>query len=482
MDYNQSFEKNKENEEDILAKVTQYEKQKADTGTVYFDADDFIDIADYYFDTEEEAKGNEVLDYALSIHPDNTELLVFKSHILLDDDKVEEATRIANSIGETFDTDVKLLKAEIYVYNGQYKEADDLFHELEKETEDEEELVATISDIISVYLSYSYTFEAIPWLQKAIEQYPDNLGFHFQLADVFTIQKQTDKAIEIYNKLLDQDPYSIDCWLKLGKVYCDIEDFPKAIEAYDFALAIEANDRMALVLKADCYNKLENYEEANKIYFRLMELSPNSEIPYYMVGVNFIAQGDFAKAKEYLLQVEEKSDSYSMQIFDAYTSLAQCEEKLGNIPAAIKYIDKALGEDSSDPDLYMMKGHLFCSENKIVEGKKNFLKAEECADNNVEILINIVSHYLEDGLLSEAEHLCETILEIEPNNKDAQKVLKSIFIPKDKLMDKQLIMDLCGIDKELNTLFRKMAAEGDLDAKEIIDFLDSIKKSHKTTK
>ena len=71
----------------------QYEAAKAENRTIYLDADDLADLADWYAVHHKYAMATEVVEYGLGIHPDNTALLVEQAYLFLDTQHKEQAKR-----------------------------------------------------------------------------------------------------------------------------------------------------------------------------------------------------------------------------------------------------------------------------------------------------------------------------------------------------------------------------------------------------
>ena len=103
--------------------ITNYEKAKAENRQLYLDADQLADIADWYASERKFEEAQEVITYGLKIHPGNTALLIEQAYLYLDTQKLQKAKKVADSITEDFDSEVKLLKAELLL-NGGKLEAD----------------------------------------------------------------------------------------------------------------------------------------------------------------------------------------------------------------------------------------------------------------------------------------------------------------------------------------------------------------------
>ena len=88
---------------EILAK---YEGMVSSHTPTYFDAEELTDIAEYYAAQGDEKEAEKAIDYALQLHPANTDALVFKSRSLCIKGKLNEAYQIMNLIEDQSDREV----------------------------------------------------------------------------------------------------------------------------------------------------------------------------------------------------------------------------------------------------------------------------------------------------------------------------------------------------------------------------------------
>ena len=114
---------------DLLAK---FEGMVENHTPTYFDAEELTDIAEYYATKGEEQKAEEVIDFALRLHPNNTDALVFKSRSLYIKGKLSEAYQVMNLIEDTSDREVKFLKADLLMEERRMEEAEIIHQELAK--------------------------------------------------------------------------------------------------------------------------------------------------------------------------------------------------------------------------------------------------------------------------------------------------------------------------------------------------------------
>ena len=145
---------------DILAK---YEGMVKDHTPTYFDAEELTDIAEYYASIEQEEKANAAIEFALRLHPTNTDALVFKSRSLCIKGKLEEAYQIMNLIEDTSDREVLFLKADLLIEERRLEEADIIFQELASV---EDNAFETLLDILLVYMDTNQQEYAAKWIRK----------------------------------------------------------------------------------------------------------------------------------------------------------------------------------------------------------------------------------------------------------------------------------------------------------------------------
>ena len=234
----------------ILAK---YEGMVNDHTSIYFDAEELTDIAEYYASQNREAEADKAIDFALMLHPSNTDALVFKARSLCIKGKLKEAYQVMNLIEDMSDREVKFLKADLMMEEGRMDEADEVYREL---AETENESIEVLMDIALSYMDANQKEMAHTWLEKLRTKGVDetnNQKFRDIWCDFCMTFNEPSKALKAYQITLDEHPYSISHWNGLAKCYLAQNEIEKAHEAIDFALAIDENNAEALEVKGFCY-------------------------------------------------------------------------------------------------------------------------------------------------------------------------------------------------------------------------------------
>ncbi|MDE5710572.1 MAG: hypothetical protein K2I27_05475, partial [Bacteroides sp.] len=94
-----------------------YENAQKENKTIYLDADDLADLADWYAMRYQYDKANEVVNYGLKIHPDNTILLIEQAYLFLDTNQRDKSKAIMDCIPEET-SEAKVLKANLLMGDG----------------------------------------------------------------------------------------------------------------------------------------------------------------------------------------------------------------------------------------------------------------------------------------------------------------------------------------------------------------------------
>lgn len=217
-----------------------FETAEANGEHPFLDADDLVDIADYYNYNGNYDKAVSVVDYALDLYPNATLPNVFKAREALVEGNFAEARRYAGAIEETDDPDYHYLVAEILIAEQHLDEAARYLHD------------------------YSLTVEA--------DEYED---FLCDCADLYMYYGQYKEVQQYYNELLDRDPYSTTWWNALASAQYLNEQFGDAVTSSEYALAINPKDSEALAIKGSALIQLGNIEEAVIFLRRYVEIVPD---------------------------------------------------------------------------------------------------------------------------------------------------------------------------------------------------------------
>ena len=146
---------------EFLETLANYEEMVRQHRTCYFESNDLILLAEYYAAQQKIKESDDVIKYALTIHPDNLELQIYQCNSLIASGKLDEAEQLLNKLPDQQDEEVIYARVNICLERGQEEKTDSLLIPL-MESEDYE--LDMMVDIINLFLDANNETYARKWL------------------------------------------------------------------------------------------------------------------------------------------------------------------------------------------------------------------------------------------------------------------------------------------------------------------------------
>lgn len=404
--------------------IADYETAKKENKPLYLDGDQLADIADRYAFSRRFDEAQEVISYGLELHPGHTDLMVEQAYLYLDTMKLQKAKNVAECITETYETEVKLLKAEILLNEGNLDEAEKLLDSIE-----DKESLNTILDVSYLYMDMGYPEKALSWLTLGIEEYKEEEDFLAAMADCYRSGDHDEQAIYIYNKLIDKNPYDPSYWTGLAKSHFNRQEFEKTIEACDFALAADENFGEAHLMKAHSFFHLENESKAIQEYqLALKGQSIPPEFAHMFIGLAYTHLENWELGyQNYERALKFIGDEESPILTDIYSNEAYCLSKMGRYEEAHQICERAKEKTPESAELYLQEGYIYLEEKEIDKAKESWKVAIRCAPE-AETLIRIGNYYLNCNMLENARMCLEEAKRLEPEHPSIDIRLASLCL------------------------------------------------------
>lgn len=404
-----------------------YEEACNTGNSIYLEADDLIDIAEYYQSKGEYKKAIAAADYAISIFPGATSPLLFRSRMsLIYEKNSQKANEWADKIEDKTDLDYYYLKAEILIADNHEKLADKYLEEIfENISQDEHDEFCL--DIANLYIDYNLYKYAKKWMNCANKK---NYTLYQEIdAQIASSEGNYVKSKKIYNKILDKDPYNNIYWNKLATVQYLSNEIDDSIASCEYAIAIDPNDFEAYFNKANALFYLHKYEEALKNYKKVAELNPNDETGEMFQGITLSSMSKFEESISHLEKAEKLLDKSSPNRIEILKQLAYNYDQVGNTELSYKYIKKALNIDPTNPDLLVLEGHMDLENGKVDEAKSVFEKAINMSINSEEVMLHIALSFYDNGYTNASYKLLNTLVHIHQSHESTPSyVWKEIWI------------------------------------------------------
>ncbi len=171
---------------------------------------------------------------------------------------------------------------------------------------------------------------------------------HFTNANHQFTEQKFRLAIEEYEKALQFNPDLVQAYRFLGESYKslyrpgdesegNLDRAQNALDALTKALEIEPNNKQIIHSLGDMYDKMRNFEEAEKLFLRILDMEPTNMSNYYVVAgfyKRYASEKEELKSKAekmYLRRIETDPNnpegySYLAQFYDEQTPMPEFDK------------------------------------------------------------------------------------------------------------------------------------------------------------
>ncbi len=328
--------------------LAEYEAAREVGIPLYMDAEDLTDIAEYYaLVAEDETSSQEVLEFALQLHPDAVDPQIFRARQFMLKGDADKAWELCEAIEDQSHREVCFLRAELLIRANKAKEAFSLLFFLIDTIDEDRDFF--IYDSAYIFIDYREFEWAVVFSNKLEEMSPDWYKTWQLQADVALGLEQFRTALSFIERMLDVDPFDVESWNWRAEAYSSLEEYDKAVESTDYALAIEPDNERALQLKAWVLMQQGNTVEANKLYDRLIGTNPDCEQHWLYKSYCTLDAGDAHEALALIKRAEELAGDVSVDQQAIHEQYAQVLSRLGDMEGALLQLDMA--EALRDPNL-----------------------------------------------------------------------------------------------------------------------------------
>lgn len=405
-----------------------YDATRANGNTIYLDAYDSADLADWFILQQQPEKAEEILDLGLKMHPGNTTLLIEKSYFYLDNGKISEAELLASEINEPESDEVRILKACIAMKANHPQVAEFFLDEL-----DEPNDLYNISDICYAYLEADLSNKAMEWLEKGKGLYDDEEAFLAVSADCYYAQEMYEEAITSFNKLIDINPYSPVYWLGLSKCHFVCDEFNQCIDACDYALVIDEEYAEAYFIRAQAFYELGNKEKA------LNDMEKSNQLGFFsnrnlslFKCIKLMDETNYEEAIQVLLSAlheEPYNSGYVPEVKDStiYFNIAQCYLEMNMLDKAKEYASRTIHENPKEIHAHLILGRIHFIENDSAAALNHFQEAIRISPT-ADTWNEIGKQAIEMGAIELAIKAFTTIKKLEPERELINEKLVYMYL------------------------------------------------------
>ncbi|MAB85324.1 MAG: hypothetical protein CL856_05620 [Cryomorphaceae bacterium] len=357
--------------------IQKFEKSLKDASSLFFDVDEFEEIADYYLETGQLSQALIAINMGRDQHPYATTFEVKRARYFVASqqlDRAQEAIDMAESISPNH-PDLDWARGQLFIRQGKHQEA---IKSLKHALQNSEDQFPIQAHLASLYTAIGEFNHAIKVLKAMLREEPNDDHLLYMLAANFDMANKDEKSVEWFQAYLDQYPFSETGWYHLGASLFRLKKFNKAIEAYEYALLIDDRFTAAYFDIGRIREEVKEYPLAIKSYKDALKFESNG-YTYYRLGICFQSNNQIPEATNALKQAVKLDEDLD----EAWIELAILFGESQKLFEAIEHVKKALSLDPENPDYYLIAYDLYQRLGLFIEGEKmlklvlKFLRSEK---------------------------------------------------------------------------------------------------------
>ena len=292
---------------------------------LFFDGIEFENIILHYIDLGKFNLAKKALAIGMDQHPKNIELMLLKTEILLFEGAYKDAEELLVEIEilSPENEEIYVQRASIYSKKKKHSLAIALLYKALSVSENTSEINNLIGN---EYLFIGNFKKAKECYIKCLNENQEDYQSLYNLLYCYEKLKQNNEAIIFLRKFIDSDPYNEIAWHQLGKLYAKSNDFNKAMSAFDFSIISNEAYSSAYIEKGKLLEKVGRNVDAIKNYEISINInSPNAFISH-RIGLCHLKLGNSTLAMKFFEESIQLEPNHEKSWIDLITLLQKNNE------------------------------------------------------------------------------------------------------------------------------------------------------------
>ena len=248
--------------------------------------------------------------------------------------KLDEALEHLRAAFKLYPDDLStgLAISQLYMTTGRVAEAEKVLAQMLERAPDQRILNYNYAHVLT---KLGRGDESKQYLERAVLLDPTFAPAIQQLIDIYQKENEWAKAADVMQPLITDDPMNLDLQRQQAFFYLRGGQTEKARAAFKSLSDADPKDTRSRFYLAEALSDLERYDEADKLYRSLLEVTPDDADVLASFGISQVAQKKYdeaTKAFRSLLAVKDLPDNL---VVLANTQLSLIELQKGNYDAAL---------------------------------------------------------------------------------------------------------------------------------------------------
>ena len=369
--------------------LQRFEKMLHTNNVYFFDTVDIEQIIKYYMDNGKIVLAKKALALGLQQHPQSVVLKLLKAELYIFEDNYSEALQLLDEVAvlEPHNEEVYIQRALLLSKQEKHIQAIDLLlKSLELTSEDNIDVLS----LIGMEYMFIDDFEhAMYFFKKCIQIDPEDATSLYNIVYCYDMLGNDTDAIGFLKAYIDEHPFSETAWHQIGLQYTKVENHIEALKAFDYALLIDEQFVGAYLEKAKVLEDLGRYREAIQNYLHTIELDDPTAFVYFKIGRNYEALKNLSEAITYYLKSNEQ-DPFLDKPLIALTNLYY---GIDDYQSAMDYINKLIDINDEVSEYWRLYGQINMKTAFFEEAISAFNKCIALGGESLEIYLAIADAY-----------------------------------------------------------------------------------------
>ena len=350
--------------------ISRYENLLSEHKAGFFDSYQYEDIILYYFENAKYAKAKQAIETALSQFPFVTALRLLQAEMLIYEDNLQQAGDILDEVihEEPYNAEIYVQRAHLYSKKNNHTKAIELLQYALSFSEDPSDIDSLIA------MEYMYMEEyalAKKYFKRCLAHDSEDYFSLQQLLHCFDFLGENEQAIQFLTAFLDNNPYCEVAWHSLGRQYMVQNNYQEALKAFDFAIISDDTFTGAYFEKGKVLERLKEYKLAIENYKITLSLDDPSSFAYLRIGNCYEKLGDRVMAEQYYFKAVHEDPQSSK----AWLALVDYYARENDYEKAEKYVNQVLLNEGDNPTFLRRCAEIYAHVGRLEEAKQIFNQA-----------------------------------------------------------------------------------------------------------
>ncbi len=365
--------------------LSKFESMLKTNKVYFFDSSEFEEIVHHYLDNGRLSLAKKAVELGLEQHPSSVLLKLLKAELYVFEENFALAEKLLNDLEalEPTNEEIHIQRASILSKKDMHKEAIASLTIALEFTND----IGDVCSLLAMEYLYMDDFENSRLnFSKCLALDCEDYSSLYNIIYCYDMEELHSEAVSFLLSYIDINPYSEIAWHQLGRQYIVLQDYENALKAFDYAVVIDESFIGGYLEKAKTLEHLKRFEEAIENYLITLELDDPTAFVYLSIGNCYRSIGEKKKSITYYKNAVNEDpllDKGWIALTDTYFELEEYSK-------ALYYMKKVLSIDEFNPFYWRKFGEINVKLSFFEEAIIAFKRCLSLDDKALEIWLALV--------------------------------------------------------------------------------------------